>query len=616
MARSLLSTRFAACLFGVAALLPCTLAQAQVRVQPNRITIEHGNRTFQTLTRNNARSDWTVTDAQGFGYGVTGYDGTKGGSSSGGGGTAGGTPVIIVGGYDALGGGGSSSGGGGTAGGTPVIIVGGYDDALNFLRTEFDAVITRDEDLGVDLVEMPGREDPIGFFFQILTTVRFRGHLLAQYFPYIEVMTVNEEPPPAPSPVQPSGQPMAVPNDPLYGAQWNVQATGLDLAQWHPVAAGKRPRMAIIDSGIGTSQRSHSGLDGVEVTYVDVAPTSGNPLLHGLNVTTLVADRNQDSGGIVGLLGGWGVNACFQKPTLTAQAPQVLVYNVGDSGPIGIYVARAIRLATRAGVDVINLSLHTAPSAMVEAAIERAIAAGVIVVASAGNYEPSASKKETRFPASVKNVIAVGAAGSGGAPSAFSATSGVTIYAPGEQIAVGGRNSTWVYASGTSFAAPHVAATVALMRAAQPALSVKDAEKALTKSADRGFLNALAALNHVAPARAASFPALTPGCNGNLSVAGDLLTSGRVPAETGLAGVFPNPARGVATVSVALTEVQHVRVALYDVLGREVMVLADAMMEAGTHRLALDRQNLSAGTYVVRMTTAHSAFSRPVALLD
>ena len=616
MDRSFHPIRVAALLLGVAALLPCTDVQAQIRVQANRITIERGARPFQTLSRDNARESWTVTDAQGFSYDVAGYDaeGSEGypgrASSKGGGGTTGGTPVVVVGGYDAY------SKGGGTTGGTPVVVAGGYDDALNFLRTEYGAVITRDAALGIDLVAFPGQDDPIAYFFNLITTVRFRGHYLWQYFPLVEVMTQGDFEYPAPETAQPSGKAASVPNDPLYGVQWNVRATGLDLAQWHPVTAGKRARMAIIDSGIGASQRTHSGLDGVQVTYVNVAPSTGTPLLHGLNVTTLLADRNQDGDGVVGLLGGWGVSACFQKPTLTAQAPEVLVYYVGDSGPVSLYVARAIQQATQAGVDVISLSLHTAPSGMVEAAVDQAIRAGVIVVASAGNYDPSAPSKDVRFPANVNGVIAVGAAGQNQTPSAFSATKGVDVYAPGERIVVGGANSSWIYASGTSFAAPHVAATVALLRAAQPGITAREAQDAIERTSAGGFLNALAALNRVAPAGAAAFPSLSSGCRGDQSVVSDLLTPGDAPATTGLVGVFPNPARGAAAISVGLAEAQRVRVSVYDVLGREVSVLVDEVKEAGTYRFALDAQNLSAGTYVVRMTTAGGVFTRPIAVLD
>lgn len=62
----------------------------------------------------------------------------------------------------------------------------------------------------------------------------------------------------------------------------------------------------------------------------------------------------------------------------------------------------------------------------------------------------------------------------------------------------------------------------------------------------------------------------------------------------------PNPFGRQTTVRVAVPSVQRVRVALYDVLGREVAVLHDGEAAAGTLRLALASHDLAPGTYVVR----------------
>ncbi|HLT47525.1 MAG TPA: T9SS type A sorting domain-containing protein, partial [Rubricoccaceae bacterium] len=48
-----------------------------------------------------------------------------------------------------------------------------------------------------------------------------------------------------------------------------------------------------------------------------------------------------------------------------------------------------------------------------------------------------------------------------------------------------------------------------------------------------------------------------------------------------------------------------VRLAVYDVLGREVAVLADGHRDAGTHRATLDASGLAAGTYVYRLTVGN-----------
>ena len=64
---------------------------------------------------------------------------------------------------------------------------------------------------------------------------------------------------------------------------------------------------------------------------------------------------------------------------------------------------------------------------------------------------------------------------------------------------------------------------------------------------------------------------------------------------------FPNPTPSGATVPVTLAEAGHVRVAVYDVLGREVAVARDGVAPAG--RLAVPiGGGLAPGAYVVRVT--------------
>ncbi len=527
-------------------------------------------------------------------------------------------------------------------GGTPVIIVGGYDSALNYMRTNYGAVIVHDAVLNADLIQLPGREDPIGFFFTVLTTDTFRGYPLYRFFQMVEVTSVGDFGEPDVAAAKTNKKPFDLPNDPLYRLQWNLEKARLDVAQWHPVSPQRRAKVAIIDSGIEPGQRSHDGLDGTNVRYVSVAPSTGHPTLHGLELATMMADRGQEGDGIAGLMGRWGNGNCFpERPIYASLTPEVFVYNVGDFGPISLYVARAIQMATAEGVDVINLSLHTAPSSVVENAIRAAQRAGVIVVAAAGNYETKAKDKVARFPANVAGVISVGAAGENMKASDFSATEGVDIYAPGENIVVGGRSGAWVYGDGTSFAVPHVVATIALMRTANPGVTQTQALDAIQRYAitngNRNFLNALSALNAVLPERdrarnANVTQACTPSggfgkdaeANDDGYVYDDHIDDDLFPArsqastmglETGLS-VAPNPARGAARVALTLGEAQHVRVAVYDALGREVALLADGPMNAGLHQLPLNGAGLGAGTYVVRMVTEHGAFTRTLALLN
>lgn len=72
-----------------------------------------------------------------------------------------------------------------------------------------------------------------------------------------------------------------------------------------------------------------------------------------------------------------------------------------------------------------------------------------------------------------------------------------------------------------------------------------------------------------------------------------------------VAGVvaYPNPLRDQATVEVSLAEQAVVHAAVYDVTGRQVALLADGLLGAGTHRLPFDASALAAGVYVYRVET-------------
>ena len=71
------------------------------------------------------------------------------------------------------------------------------------------------------------------------------------------------------------------------------------------------------------------------------------------------------------------------------------------------------------------------------------------------------------------------------------------------------------------------------------------------------------------------------------------------PVDLTLAA-WPNPSTDGATVAFGVAESARVRVAVYDVLGREVVALADRTFEPGRHEVPLAAGALPAGVYVVR----------------
>ncbi len=79
--------------------------------------------------------------------------------------------------------------------------------------------------------------------------------------------------------------------------------------------------------------------------------------------------------------------------------------------------------------------------------------------------------------------------------------------------------------------------------------------------------------------------------------------------------IAPNPAVGAATIAYTLDETAHVRLAVYDVLGRRVATLADDVRSAGDHTAAFDASALPNGTYVVRLEADGAQVARPIAVV-
>ncbi|HLT48364.1 MAG TPA: T9SS type A sorting domain-containing protein [Rubricoccaceae bacterium] len=81
--------------------------------------------------------------------------------------------------------------------------------------------------------------------------------------------------------------------------------------------------------------------------------------------------------------------------------------------------------------------------------------------------------------------------------------------------------------------------------------------------------------------------------------------------ETGVRlEVAPNPLRGVAEMTYTLPAAARVRVAVYDVLGRAVAVLAEGAYAAGRHPLHLDASALAPGVYALRLSAGEEALTR------
>ena len=88
-----------------------------------------------------------------------------------------------------------------------------------------------------------------------------------------------------------------------------------------------------------------------------------------------------------------------------------------------------------------------------------------------------------------------------------------------------------------------------------------------------------------------------------------------LPAAYRLEPNYPNPFNPVTQIRFGLPVASDVRVAVYDVLGREVATLADGVMPAGWHEVRWDADRLASGLYVCRLETTDVRHVRKMLLV-
>ncbi|MFD2531815.1 BspA family leucine-rich repeat surface protein [Gracilimonas halophila] len=76
-----------------------------------------------------------------------------------------------------------------------------------------------------------------------------------------------------------------------------------------------------------------------------------------------------------------------------------------------------------------------------------------------------------------------------------------------------------------------------------------------------------------------------------------------IPTQIELRDNYPNPFNPVTNIQYSIPERQHVRLEVYDVLGRRVQVLVDEEQPAGYYTFQFDAGRLASGVYLYRMQT-------------
>jgi len=318
----------------------------------------------------------------------------------------------------------------------------------------------------------------------------------------------------------------------VYKSAWskgNNDETGYKI-QWAPDKI-RLPEALAISRGAGVTV---AVLDtGIDPTH----PAFAGRLVPGFDFVDLDADPREQ--GVLGQDAAYG-HGTHVSGLVALVAPDAKIMPLRILKPDGSgsswLLAQAIRFATDAHVGVINVSYSVQHHALLiddVLGIATSALSGAVVAAAAGNSGGTAPE----YPAAenVPGLVSVAASTISDTLADFSSRGAwVDVSAPGDRIvstvplASGVSYATW---SGTSMAAPLMAGTAALLRAAQPNLSPGEiAQRIITTSATIAGV-----VPHRVDAAAALGAAVQPG--GNVRVMIPIVQLGRTTGATNISSL-------------------------------------------------------------------------------
>jgi hypothetical protein len=77
--------------------------------------------------------------------------------------------------------------------------------------------------------------------------------------------------------------------------------------------------------------------------------------------------------------------------------------------------------------------------------------------------------------------------------------------------------------------------------------------------------------------------------------------NGAIPTEFGLSQNYPNPFNPTSSIQFAIAQAGPVSLRVYDVLGREVALLVDNVLQPGYYTARFEGHNLASGVYFYRL---------------
>ncbi len=78
---------------------------------------------------------------------------------------------------------------------------------------------------------------------------------------------------------------------------------------------------------------------------------------------------------------------------------------------------------------------------------------------------------------------------------------------------------------------------------------------------------------------------------------------------------YPNPFNPTTKISFSLPQKSQVKLKVFDVLGREIQILADGVYEAGKYEVEFNATTLPSGVYFYNLTTGSNSITKKMLLI-
>ena len=89
--------------------------------------------------------------------------------------------------------------------------------------------------------------------------------------------------------------------------------------------------------------------------------------------------------------------------------------------------------------------------------------------------------------------------------------------------------------------------------------------------------------------------------------------SSNLPDSFEVIDIYPNPFNPSTQIEYTLNSIEYINVTVYDMIGREIIILFDGYQSIGSHQLSWNPDySVSSGNYIVRIETPNDSYTNKV----